>query len=1134
MSLLRLIVASLAYHWRTQLAVAVGVATAAAVLTGALLVGDSMRGSLRDLTLQRLGRIDAALAADRFLRAALADEIAAAPGFSKHFTNVVPTILLEVTFESAGSNSRRRANEVNLIGCDERFWKLGRGGPEALPGPREIVLNQTAAEELGVARGDAVLLRMPRPGTIPAESPLGRRTGHIRSLRLEVSQVIPASGLGRFSLRASQRTPANAYMALGALQRHLEQPGGANLLLAAGHDTATPAPSTAIHELSEAFRPTLSDLGIRVEQTPQGYFNVTSDRMLIPPQAETAIVRAVSKRGLRVQPTLTYLANTIAANGRQTPYSTVAALDPATEPPLGPMVDLQSAPIRSIGEDEIVLNQWTAGDLKASPGDTVRLTFFEPESTHGELRERTVSFTLAAVLRLEGAADDPHFIPEVAGVTDQEAVADWDPPFPFDATRIRDKDEQYWEEHRATPKAFINLNTGRRLWASRFGRTTSLRIDPAAGTSAEPLHTIVREALEPAALGMRWLPIKRQGLQASAGTTPFSILFLSFSFFIVASALMLVVLLFLLGIQRRLGQIGTLAAVGLPPKTIRRAILGEGLCIAIVGSLAGVAGGTAYATLMLLGLQTWWVDAIVAPFLQLHITAPSLASGLAASTLIAWAVMAWSTRRLNGIATSDLLAGRLDSDETPTTRPSRKPLIAAIGSWAIALGVVLFSARVGEEIRAGLFFAVGALVLVSSLALVRWSLRNGRTGPAVAVGRGNLGRMALRNASRNPGRSTLSVGLIATACFLIVAVSAFRLDPGARKPQRDQGDGGFALVAESNQPLYRDWNDSDGRAALGFSSDESQLLSQCTTVPMRVVPGDDISCLNLYRPQQPRTVGVPEPLIARGGFAWAAAPSDVDNPWTLLEPSLEPATDGTPRIPVILEKNTANYSLHLWQGLGETLEIRDGRGRPLQLVVVALLSGSLFQNELLIAEDALLKYFPDQTGWHLFLIDCPPAQTDAVIRILETTLGDYGLDVETSGRRLTGFLAVQNTYLSTFQSLGGLGLLLGTMGLAAVQLRNVYGRRGELALLLATGFTRVQLAALVVLENAALLVVGLGCGTMAAVLAVLPHWFSGGAAVPWFSLAGTLAAVLLVGSVAGLVGALQVLRGPLVPSLRTE
>ena len=71
----RLVLRGLTYYWRTNVAVVVGVATAVAVLAGALLVGDSVRGSLRDLVLQRLGRTDLVVVSATFFRGQLADAI---------------------------------------------------------------------------------------------------------------------------------------------------------------------------------------------------------------------------------------------------------------------------------------------------------------------------------------------------------------------------------------------------------------------------------------------------------------------------------------------------------------------------------------------------------------------------------------------------------------------------------------------------------------------------------------------------------------------------------------------------------------------------------------------------------------------------------------------------------------------------------------------------------------------------------------------------------------------------------------------------------------------------------------------------------------------------------------------------
>jgi ABC-type antimicrobial peptide transport system permease subunit len=148
--------------------------------------------------------------------------------------------------------------------------------------------------------------------------------------------------------------------------------------------------------------------------------------------------------------------------------------------------------------------------------------------------------------------------------------------------------------------------------------------------------------------------------------------------------------------------------------------------------------------------------------------------------------------------------------------------------------------------------------------------------------------------------------------------------------------------------------------------------------------------------------------------------------------------------------------------------------------------------------------------------------------------GDFGFDAQRTDQILTAFLAVQNTYLSTFQRLGGLGLLLGTFGLAVVQLRNVLERRGEMALLRAVGLRNALLGRLVFWENLALLVGGLGCGTLAAATAVLPHAFLGGASVPWVELAATLGVVLIVGLLAGAVVVRSVLRMPILGTLRGD
>jgi ABC-type antimicrobial peptide transport system permease subunit len=263
---------------------------------------------------------------------------------------------------------------------------------------------------------------------------------------------------------------------------------------------------------------------------------------------------------------------------------------------------------------------------------------------------------------------------------------------------------------------------------------------------------------------------------------------------------------------------------------------------------------------------------------------------------------------------------------------------------------------------------------------------------------------------------------------------------------------------------------------------------------------------------------------------------------------------GQPIVPVILDASTAAYSLHL-KGIGSQLTIRDADGRPVTLEAVGLLNNSVLQGNLLISEQNFLRLFPDTGGYRFFLIEQPADEIAArtrgerrsrsmeeasranrteVARILESTLAEDGFDAVDARQQLAQFLAVQNTYLSTFQSLGALGLLLGTLGLAVAQLRSVLERRSELALMRAAGFRRGRVMRMVMVENVLLLLGGLAVGCVAAAVALLPQGQLREASAPWTALAGLLALIAVVGLVAGWLATRSALRAPILPALRGD
>ena len=708
-------------------------------------------------------------------------------------------------------------------------------------------------------------------------------------------------------------------------------------------------------------------------------------------------------------------------------------------------------------------------------------------------------------------------------------MSDWDAPFPVDFSRIRREDEAYWDEFGATPKAFVSAATGDRLWSSRFGSLTAIRFGAIHGKDLETTQKIFQEQLlkmiYPEQIGFEFQPVKAQGLEAATGATDFSMLFLGFSLFLIVSASLLVGLLFRLGVEGRAGEIGVLLTSGYPLSRVRWHFMREGGILAGIGGAIGVVGAIGYAWLMMAGLRTWWVAAVGTQFLSLHVGRLSLLFGYLISVIVVLASIGWTVRRLGKVSIRSLVAGATEFEVKASGRAVRIVAFATIG---VALSLLLFALIGDMSSSPALFFAIGTLLLTAGFSFLSLWLKSDSASEN-SSSRRSIARLGVRNCGRRPGRSILCAALVGCACFVIVAVGANRhvnSDHGASL-ERTSGTGGFSLVAEADIPLHHDLNSEAGRFELGFSDRDEAVVVQSQIIPLRLLPGEDASCLNLYQPQNPRILGVPENLISRGGFQFQSRANGEGSPWQLLHEEL-----GEGVVPAVGDYNSVMWILHL--GLGEDLVMPDELGEPLKLRLAGLLQGSIFQSELLISEDNFTKYFPSQSGYRYFLIQTPPDESEEVTQALENVLRDHGFDVTSTAEKLANYRIVENTYLSTFQTLGGFGLLLGTLGLGLILLRNAIERRGELATLRAFGFRRLTLSVMLLIENAFLLLTGMAIGTISALIAVGPRILAPGSHVPWTSLAVTLGVVFLIAMIASAAAVFFVLRAPLLPALKTE
>ncbi|MCS6777778.1 MAG: FtsX-like permease family protein [Chloroherpetonaceae bacterium] len=1119
MTTVRLVLQSLRFYWRSHLGVFLGATLATAILAGALAVGDSVRYSLREMALARLGSVHLALnSQSRFFRAALAERLQEdlrAP--------VAPAILLRGTAVGQPRQGEgARAGQVQVVGVDARFWQMAPQPHNSWKtDPDALIVNERLARQLNVRAGDEVLLRIEKPSLLSRDAPLATIEDARVPLRLKVAQVVDDRAFGRFSLNASQIPPLNAFVPLPTLQKTVGMEERANVLLVGAGAGRAPDVDRTTAALWKHW--TLADSGLELRAVParqsrgERLWELRTDRVFLdPPVAKAALSSVPGAQGV-----LTYFVNELRVGDRSTPYSTVAALQGAVVPP-------------DMRPDEILINTWLAEDIRAKVGDTLTLRYWMVGPLR-KLEEHSATFRIRGIVPIAGAAADPTLMPDIPGLSDKKDCRDWEPGVPIDLNRIRDKDQQYWDRYRGTPKAFLTLEAGQRIWNNRFGNLTAVRYAAEDDANArQKIEGCLRQGLNPAALGLFFTPVRDLALAASTQSTDFGLLFLGFSIFLIVSALLLTAMLFAFGTEQRAEEVGTLLALGFRTRQVQHLLLAEGAWIALLAAGIGACLAAVYTRLVIAGLTGVWSGAVAGSALQFHVEPATLGAGAGIGFLASLAAIWLVTRRQARLPARELLHAGKESSARLLERPAsskegRLPGLPVAVTGIVGALILVAGALIGQQDRpAGYFFGAGALLLVGGLGACRLLMT--LLARQSAPDRLTLTSLGVRNTTRRVGRSLGVIALLACGSFLVIAVGANRHDPNEGAERRISGTGGFALYAETALPVFQDLNSEDGQEAFGLDPED---MVQAQVVALRLREGDDASCLNLNRAQTPRLLGVdPEQLRARGAFRIARElprePGDTTPlAWDRIR-GLE--RDGS--IPVIGDQNTVQWSLG--KKLGDVLLYTDERGAVRRLKIVGTLTSSILQGSLILSEENFIAMFPSQSGYQVFLIDAPRERAAGLAATLGRALQDLGFEATPAPERLAMFNTVEHTYLSIFAALGGLGLLLGSVGLGIVVLRNVLERRSELAVLRAIGFRQEGLRRLLFTEHVLLLALGLLSGVVAAVLAVLPALRTPGAEVPVASLSLTLLAVLVSGLLWTLGATAVALRGSLLDALRND
>jgi len=918
-----------------HLALAGGAALATAVLAAALLTGDALNRNLRRIALERVGGIRSAVELrGRFVDASLADRLATATG-----AQVAPILRLSASVLAIDANgAETQVPRVNAYGVDARFFALGGNTTESrgrgraptklsssgnvgapprgamvsntvgAPPRGAILLSRRAMDALGPMNPDASLsLRFEQPSAFPVEMPLGDRRGD-RALRrpVQLRGVLPDAALGRFALTANQIPPLNAFVNRAWLADEAGVSNRVNLLLS----DAEPANLEAA--LRKALLP--SDVGVQAVASTGGVWLVQSDRIYL----DEAYTRALSAGTNTPVLALHHLVDAFVAGGTsqiggassasppclETPYGFITAESPTADARLGVVPD-------GMKDDEIVINAWLAKKLRLAVGDPLILRWRRFESD-GQLVPDSAIFRVARVIDIAACAPERALLPRFPGLADADRCADWDVGMPLDKEQLNDPDnEAYWKAYGPTPKAFVTLAAGRLMLGTHFGSAMTARFSPE--TDKETIRTALCKA-DPKDLGLVVRSLRQDAMQSVGQAMDFRQLFVGMALVLMVSALILTGLLASLGVAHRRAEVGVLRAAGFTPRQVSLLWLAESLPPLAAGVVTGIVAGMGGARLLIWALNRFWSSAVASAQVPFTIGLEACAAAGVAALAMSLLAVHWGVRRALRVQVRELLGDQPEEENCEAGSGwTVWNFAVGMGTAAVAIALLAFSAHASGEAASGIFFGAGLLLMISLLCFARLLVQFLNIAPMPMVGRdrnpivlvlrprprirsfededrfaeddiakihakpcvtpekvlrGAIAAGPLRagvlNVARHRGRSLLVMTLLATGSFLVIGTLSMKQDPAANLTRTWSGSGGFGAMVELSIPLPGDKGDEAVRKSLEAGA---------VVLPFRVQEGDEAGCLNLNHAVQPRLLGVsPDAAAALCAFEGCSPP----------------------------------------------------------------------------------------------------------------------------------------------------------------------------------------------------------------------------------------------------------------------
>jgi len=1046
---------SLLFHGKESIYQIAIISILTAIICGSLLTGYSVRSSLKRNLEEKRGAADILISSGiRYFDASLAGRFTEKSGFKC-------AAIIETNGFCRNFSSGETALDIKINGVDTTFFSLHHLTAQVIK-RGSVLVNESLARKLNLNPGDEVILGFSSINPLPSNVPFAPKEDAIKSLVFRVSQIISSDEGGNFSLGSTQSQPLNIFVNIEELEDYAIAHPKANRLLVSvkkNYDNSL---------LFKYFQQVLTpdDIGLSVRKSQRtGEPEIKSDRIFI----DSALVNEIVSLFPSGSPLITYLGNSFDVKLKSTPYSFIAALPSDLLP--------------GIKDDEIIVGRWLAEDLDASPGDTMTLTWFDPGSGK-TLRESSTYFVIHSIAENDFMYSDPALMPEFPGISGSTTCSSWDAGVSLNMKKIRKKDEDYWTTFKGTPKAFINYDSGRKLWGNNFGPATEIRFD--AGEDTSMIIDKLTGNINPSIAGFSMTDLRTRNTKASSEGVDFGMLFMSLSFFIIVSCIILLSMALKLFLDTRKDEIRTYHAIGFGNRKISSLIFYESFLISVGGALLGSLLGYLVNILIIKALNSIWTGAVQTDTLLPGFNIIPLLTGLTAAIFIsAFLIIIRLKYFLKYLA-----KGSKEIYKHVVYSKGQIPIIFSL-LISITLLVLSFIFRNSSTILA---FAGGTLLFLVMIMLAyrfftrRRNLASDYSGLYYKY---------------YPSRAVTPIIFLAAGIFAVMITGANHQVVSEKMELPKGGTGGFLLWAESALPVGYDLNSKEGRSEFGFTEED---LDRMTFVQAGKLRGDDASCLNITHVTVPPIIGIdPDKFMEKGSFSFASSlklPKN-KNPWSLLNEN-----PGDNIIYGIADQTVLEWGLQI--KTGDTLKFVSENGQLLDIVICGGLKSSVFQGHLLIGRRSFEKHFPSVAGSSVFLVDGNREMTEFYKSTIEERMSVYGISVEPALERLASFFRVTNTYLDVFMMMGVLGMILGVAGLGFMLVRNFNSRKREFALMIASGYTVKRVRKLLLKDHLLILFWGLLTGSLSSIFATWPSVLSG-ADLPWSLLVTMLVLILATG-----------------------